>query len=169
MITPDYARTMARYNRWQNRNLIAAADGLDDAERRRDRGAFFGSIFATLNHLLWADALWLHRFTGSPAPEGATPADSLRASADWADYRRRRAERDAAIQAWADGLTAADLAAEVSYYSAAAHRQIAKPLAFIAVHMFNHQTHHRGQVHAMLTAAGARPGDTDLPFLPEEA
>ena len=67
MILPDFAQTMARYNRWQNGSLIAAAAGLSDAERRRDRGAFFGSIFATLAHLYWADTMWLHRFTGTPA------------------------------------------------------------------------------------------------------
>jgi uncharacterized damage-inducible protein DinB len=59
MISPGYAQTMARYNRWQNRSLFAAADGLSDEERRRDRGAFFKSIHGTLNHILWADSMWM--------------------------------------------------------------------------------------------------------------
>ncbi|MCB9927910.1 MAG: DinB family protein [Alphaproteobacteria bacterium] len=166
MIMPAYARNMARYNRWQNANLIAAANGLSDGERRQDRGAFFGSIFETLNHLLWADALWLHRFSGAPLPVAATPADSRHITADWETYRELRAERDMAILAWAETVTPADLTAEISYFSTTARRKIAQPMGFLVVHMFNHQTHHRGQVHAMLTAAGAPPGDTDLPFLP---
>ena len=57
MITHGYVRTMAEYNLWQNQNLYGAADGLGDAARREPRGAFFGSIHATLNHLLWADQM----------------------------------------------------------------------------------------------------------------
>lgn len=166
MILPDFAQTMARYNRWQNRSLIAAAAGLSDAERRRDRGAFFGSIFATLAHLYWADTMWLHRFTGTPAARGITPADSPDEVADWQTYQAGRDRLDRAIQQWAKDVTAAELAADISYWSTAAERQITAPLGLIAVHMFNHQTHHRGQMHAMLTAAGAKPGDTDLPLMP---
>ena len=68
MIDAAYVQTMARYNRWQNRSLYAAAEGIGDAERRRDRGAFFGSIHATLNHLLWADMIWMSRWSDVPAP-----------------------------------------------------------------------------------------------------
>ena len=64
---------MARYNRWQNENLYGVADTLTDGERRRERGAFFGSIHATLNHLLWADQIWMNRLAGSPRPEGGIP------------------------------------------------------------------------------------------------
>ena len=60
MITPDHARLMARYNEWQNRSLYGAADTLDDAARRLERGAFFRSIQDTLNHLLWGDSIWIH-------------------------------------------------------------------------------------------------------------
>ena len=73
MIDPTYCQMMARYNIWQNQSLIAAADTLSDDQRRLDRGAFFGSIFATLNHLLWADSMWMHRFQGDPPAEGLTP------------------------------------------------------------------------------------------------
>ena len=66
MIDVHYVRCMARYNRWQNENLYGAADTLSDAERRGDRGAFFGSIHATLNHLLWADRIWMSRLAGTP-------------------------------------------------------------------------------------------------------
>src|SRR5262245_41939313 len=73
MIDLAYVQCMARYNRWQNDNLYGVADTLSDAERRRDRGAFFGSIHATLNHLLWADRIWMSRLAGTPPPEGAFP------------------------------------------------------------------------------------------------
>ena len=144
MIDVHYVQCMARYNRWQNENLYGAADTLSDAERRRDRGAFFGSIHATLNHLLWADRIWMSRLAGTPPPDGGIPE-----SVDWADR-----------------LDAASLAGELAHYSGAIKREVHKPTWLLVTHMFNHQTHHRGQVHCMLTQAGGKPGDTDLPFLP---
>ena len=72
MITPAHAQTLAHYNRWQNGSLYTAAGTLSDADRKRDRGAFFGSIHGTLSHLMCADMLWLHRLTGAtPQPTGA--------------------------------------------------------------------------------------------------
>ena len=61
MIDRAYVQRMARYNRWQNENLYGVADSLSDDERRRERGAWFGSIHKTLNHLLWGDQAWMHR------------------------------------------------------------------------------------------------------------
>ena len=68
MIGVDYVRRMARYNRWQNENLYGAADRLSDEERRRERGAFFGSIQKTFSHLLWSDHYWMSRLRGTPWP-----------------------------------------------------------------------------------------------------
>ena len=62
MITPAHAHMMARYNRWQNRSLYAAVVTLSDAQRREDKGAFFGSLHKTLAHILWADRVWMSRF-----------------------------------------------------------------------------------------------------------
>ncbi len=166
MIGPDHVRTMARYNAWQNENLYGAADTLDDAARRAERGAFFGSIEATLNHLLWGDRIWMSRFAGMPKPPGGI-ADSRTLTPDWATLRIERDRTDSQIIAWAAGLTETDLAGEHTWYSGAAGREVTKPLWLLVTHMFNHQTHHRGQVHAMLTAAGAKPGDTDLFMMPE--
>lgn len=84
MITPAYAQAMARYNKWQNENLYACAANLTEEERRLERGAFFSSIHKTLNHLLWGDRIWLHRFAGTPKPEGGIP-DSVRLVEAWAD------------------------------------------------------------------------------------
>jgi uncharacterized damage-inducible protein DinB len=166
MVTADYARLMARYNAWQNVSLVAAAVTLDPPERSRDRGAVFGSITRTMSHLLWADLVWMGRLDGGPRPEAGI-AGSPDLYADWPDYLTRRAETDARILAWARALTDADLAGDLRWFSGAVGREVTRPRALCVVHMFNHQTHHRGQVHAMLTAAGARPGDTDLFILPD--
>ena len=96
MIDPGYLRCMARYNRWQNENLYGVADGLSDAERRRERGAFFGSIHATLNHLLWADRIWMSRFAGTPRPAGGIP-ESVSTYGEWNDLKRERAAFDAVM------------------------------------------------------------------------
>jgi uncharacterized damage-inducible protein DinB len=167
MISPAHAKVMARYNAWQNQSLYNAANGLADEARRLDRGAFFGSIHGTLSHLLWADAIWMHRLAGTAKPEGNIP-DSARLIAAWDELSARRAEMDTIIVRWAEGLSEDWLAGSLSWHSKAAGRDVSKPRWFLAAHVFNHQTHHRGQVHAMLTAAGARPADTDLFLLPEQ-
>jgi uncharacterized damage-inducible protein DinB len=166
MITPAYARTLAAYNRWQNHSLYSAADILDDAARRAERGAFFGSIHATLNHILWADQVWLSRLAGIDKPRATSIAESSVQHDDWASLREHRYAFDATIEDWAAGLDADSLAGELTWFSGASKREIGKPRWLLVVHLFNHQTHHRGQVHAMLTAAGARPEATDLAFMP---
>ena len=165
MIKLNYIHAMARYNAWQNRSVLDAADGLDDAARNLDRGAFFGSIRGTLSHLLWGDQTWMHRFSGSAEPAVSAIAASPDMVVDWSELKVQRAAVDQAILQWADGLDAAWLETDLTWFSGAAKRQVTKPAAFLAVHFFNHQTHHRGQVHAMLTAAGVKPEDTDLFFL----
>jgi uncharacterized damage-inducible protein DinB len=168
MITPDFLRLMARYNAWQNASLYAAADGLDTAARQAPRGAFFGSVEATLNHLLWADRLWLSRFAGTPKPHQPGIAESTRETGSWAELKAARLAMDRMIADWAGSVTAADIAGNLRWFSGAVNREVEKPRALLFVHYFNHQTHHRGQVHAMLTAAGARPEATDLPFMPDD-
>jgi len=101
MIDVHYVQCMARYNRWQNENLYGAADTLSDAERRRDRGAFFGSIHATLNHLLWADRIWMSRLAGTPQPDGGIP-ESVALHSDWDELKRERKAFDAVVIDWAD-------------------------------------------------------------------
>ncbi|MEM7643163.1 MAG: DinB family protein [Pseudomonadota bacterium] len=164
MTTPDLCRLMARYNAWQNRSLIAAADTLDDAARWRDRGAFFGSIAATLNHLLHDDALWLARFAGDPRPEDRLPT-AVDTPSDWPAYKAARQIRDAEITDWAASLTPDTLTGVLVFHPGGGSERVEKSRALCAAHLFNHQTHHRGQVHAMLTAAGVSPGPTDLAAL----
>jgi uncharacterized damage-inducible protein DinB len=166
MVDPAFVQMMARYNSWQNRSLIAAADLLDEEGRSRDRGAFFGSIQRTFNHVLWADEVWLHRLTGSEKPL-VGGRDSAVYIADWSEFRERRAARDAAIEAWAASVDAAWLRGTLIWYSGAAGRELGQPRAQVIAHLFNHQTHHRGQIHAMLTAAGGTPEATDLMLVDE--
>ena len=160
MTDPVYVRTMARYNRWQNGSLYAAADTLSDEARRQDRGAFFKSIHATLNHLLWADTMWMSRFSDVARPTG-TLRDSAFFVDDWTTLKRERAVMDERIAAWAEKIDAAALSGELKWRSSIG-TDVVNARWLAVAHFFNHQTHHRGQVHAMLTAAGAKPEDTDL-------
>lgn len=167
MITPEWCQMMARYNAWQNRSLLGAADGLSEDDRRADRGAFWGSIHATLSHILWGDLIWMSRFADwEEPPNGIT--GSTDAFPDWDAYKAKRSDTDQQLEEWAARLKPDDLKGDLTWYSGAAGREISKPRDLLITHMFNHQTHHRGQVHAMLTAAGARPDDTDIPFMPDE-
>ncbi len=160
MIDPAYVQTMARYNRWQNESLYGAAATLTDARRREDRGAFFRSIHATLNHILFGDTIWMSRFAGVARPDGVFPGTDF--CDTWEKLCRKRVDMDERIGLWADGLDATALSGELVWVSGLQKAQVSKPYWLAIAHFFNHQTHHRGQVHAMLTAAGAKPQDTDV-------
>ena len=155
---------MSRYNTWQNVSLITAADGLSNEDRWKDRGAFFKSIAATLNHLYWADALILERLKGKGRPED-TIKHSLTNPSDWSEFKALRLQRNNEIEMWSARLHDADLNGMLVYYPGDGSSRFEKPKALFAAQLFNHQTHHRGQVHAMLTAAGAKPEPTDLQML----
>ena len=167
MIDPAYVQVMARYNRWQNQALYAAAGKLTDEQRKEPRGAFFQSIHATLNHLLWADRTWMHRLAGWPRPDPKSIAESVSYYPDWATLKQERQATDERLVGWADDLTRSDLEGELTWYSGAAGRDVTRLKSVLVAHLFNHQTHHRGQVHCLLTQFGARPGDTDLAFMPD--
>lgn len=166
MISPDHIRLMAAYNKWQNKSLYGAADGLTEEERRLDRGAFFRSIHETLNHVLWADQIWMSRLAGTPAPKAGGIAASTEQVGEWSALKKARTDFDGRIVDWARSVVPGDIEGDLSWYSGAMKRELSKPRWVLITHMFNHATHHRGQVHAMLTAAGAKPDDTDIPFMP---
>lgn len=167
MITAAHAQLMSRYNSWQNRSIYGAADNLTDDARRLDRGAFFGSIHGTLNHLLWGDQLWMSRFAGTPKPSAPNITASTASIDAWDDLKTARFEFDQTVAQWTASVTDDWLANDLTWYSGATGKEITKPAWLLVAHMFNHQTHHRGQVHCMLTQAGAKPDDTDIPFMPE--
>lgn len=167
MITAEYAQLMARYNGWQNGWMFAAVCGLDDAAREADRGLFWGSIRATLSHLMWGDMMWMSRFDGGAAP--SKPLTETGSAYDWAALKEGRPALDTRVATWAEGLEMDAFSGDLTWYSGALGREMSKPYAICVAHFFNHQTHHRGQVHAALTALGVKTDDTDIPFMPEDA
>ncbi|GIK87929.1 MAG: hypothetical protein BroJett026_34100 [Betaproteobacteria bacterium] len=164
MITPAYCQLLARYSRWMNERTFALLGRMDDAERKRDRGAFFGSIHRTLNHVLWADGTWLGRFTGAPFGVPAYGADLTSA---FDDLAARREAMDRRIAEWAGQVDAAWLDGPLDYRASSDGRRRILPAWIAAVHLFQHATHHRAQVGTMMKQAGVDPGTTDLPFLPD--
>jgi len=149
----------AGYNRWANERLYDAASKLGDADYRADRGAFFKSMHGTLNHMLVADRIWMRRFTG----EGDVPA-SLDAilHEDFASLRTARRAEDERILRYANALTDADLAGWFRYRTVTNPVDMEQQLAPALDHFFNHQTHHRGQAHALLTAITGTAPSFDL-------
>lgn len=166
MITPDWVRMMARYGAWQNEGQVGVVRGLPDAALREERGAFFGSILATLSHVVWGDRVWLCRWTDLSKPPGGI-GDSVGFAATAEEWVTLRRETDVALADWAARVTQDELDGDLRWHSGALGREVTRPMAVCVTHLFNHATHHRGQVHAMLTAVGARPQDTDLFMMPE--
>jgi uncharacterized damage-inducible protein DinB len=164
MITPDYVRTMAAYNAEMNRRLYDAAARLSDAERKQERGAFWSSIHGTLNHLLWGDLQWMVRFDGWQRP-AQTMKESPTMHDDFAVLAAERQTADEKLIGWAKRVDQGWLDQEQVWHSISANRELRQPRALLVMHLFNHQTHHRGQAHAMITAAGQQTGDTDLTLI----
>ncbi len=170
MTVLDHVRLMARYNAWMNEKAYEAAARLDPAALAADRGAFFGSILGTLNHLVVTDIIWLQRL--APLPAGRPALDAVRAMdppraldqilfSDLAPMRAVRADLDRAILAFAEALDEETLSATISYARSNGERQV-KPVGPVLSHFFNHQTHHRGQLSTLLSQAGVDIGVTDL-------
>ena len=155
----DISRMFAGYNAWANERLYAVAGSLSPEEFTADRGAFFGSLMATLNHLLVTDRIWLRRFTGSGV--APTTLDAI-LHPDLAGLHTARRAEDARIIAWVEGLDAARLAGNFTYQPITNPRDITQPLAPALAHLFNHQTHHRGQAHTILTGFGRTVPSLDL-------
>jgi uncharacterized damage-inducible protein DinB len=167
----DNYRLLARYNGWFNQRVYDAGERLTDEERKRDRGAFFGSIHNTLNHVMWGDQAWLKRFAAqgvafAALPDSllALPAGALHGTVlfeDWAALRAQRERLDAAIEDFANGMPP-DYPLRTMRYANTRGVQREHPAWQALTHFFNHQTHHRGQVTALLMQAGVDPGTTDL-------
>jgi uncharacterized damage-inducible protein DinB len=173
MMSPEWLGALARYNRWMNDKLYERAATLSDEARRRDCGAFFKSIHGTFNHLLLADKVWLARFKGIPAPQGFMGPGGIRSLdqelyAHFTDLRDERTRTDDELSAWVSELTPERLAAPLVFIRRG--QQHESPLWGTVAHVFNHQTHHRGQITTLLTQQGCDPGVTDLfAMLLEEA
>jgi uncharacterized damage-inducible protein DinB len=150
---------MAGYNAWCNERVYDVAALLPDADYRADRGAFFKSVHGTLNHLLAADRIWMKRFTGegeAPNRLDAILFESL------PELRAARQEEDERIVAYLGSRSEADLAGTIRYRTIVNPTEIEQPLTPALMHFFNHQTHHRGQVHCLLTGLGLDAPSLDL-------
>ncbi len=155
----QHFRMFAAYNRWANRALYDAAAALSEEEANRDTGAFFGSMIGTLNHILVADRIWLKRFTG----EGGAPGslDTI-LHEDVPGLRDAREAEDARILDWIEHLPETAFSGRFTYLTVTDMRTVSQRLAPALAHFFNHQTHHRGQAHAILTALGQPSVQLDL-------
>lgn len=163
-MTPLF-RMLAAYSRWANARALDAAAGLPDADYRADLGAFFRSVHGTLNHMVVADRIWLHRFTG----EGVAPtALDAELAGDIAALRDLRREVDARYAAFVDGLSEEALAGTFTYRRVSNGELMTQVLAPALMHAFNHQTHHRGQLHALLTRLTGTAPAMDLIYFPGE-
>ncbi len=169
-MTPQAAALLADYNRWMTERVYQAPRQLDDGQHAADRGAFFGSILGTLNHLVVADTIWLRRFVQHPLAHTLRSAlddfprpTSLRQSVapDLDGLRPLRQRLDALIVQWAAGLTPDVLRSDLSYTSTAGVPST-RNFGALVQHFFNHQTHHRGQASTLLLQAGVDVGVTDL-------
>ena len=163
MFTGTYPLLMAEYNRWMNQRLYALCAELPDEERKRDRGAFFKSIHGTLDHILWGDRVWLARFN---AKSYATAPIGQPLYENFTELRTARAEMDREILEWAHGVTPQWLAEPLTWTSKLYGFTQTQPRWVLVTQMFNHQTHHRGQLTTLLKQIGVDPGVTDIPMLP---
>jgi len=155
----SYFLTLARYNAWANRRLYDAAARLGDIDYRADRGVFFKSMHGTLNHLLTADRVWMHRFTGDgPSPDRLDAIQHERL----ADLRLAREAEDRRISAYVEALDETRLAGSIRYRRVTTPDEFVQPLMPALDHFFNHQTHHRGQAHSVLCSFGRRDLVLDL-------
>ena len=155
---PAYFQRLAAYNAWANSLLYAAAGDMPDADLRKPVGAYFGSLLGTLNHLLVTDRIWLHRLTktGETYPDLSTVLHD-----DLEPLKAEREAEDRRITAWVGGLTDADFAADFHYANMAGD-PFTDRLDLLLGHLFNHQTHHRGQAHGIISALGHTPPSMDL-------
>jgi uncharacterized damage-inducible protein DinB len=158
---PRY-RMFAAYNAWANARIYAAAAALADADYRADRGAFFKSVHGTLNHVLVGDRIWMRRFTGGGDAPGQL--DIILFEDRDALWTARQAE-DARITRYIDGLSEADFAGRLIYRTVVQPRTIEQDLWPALDHFFNHQTHHRGQVHGLLSAINGNAATPSLDLL----
>jgi len=149
----------AAYNQWANGRIYDAAAVLSQDELERDVGVFFGSLTGTLNHLLVADRIWMKRFTGGG--EAPTTLDTI-VHRDFGKLRKARELEDQRIIDWISGLGETAFDGRFTYITVTDVRTVSQRLAPALAHFFNHQTHHRGQIHSILTILGAKSIELDL-------
>lgn len=163
-MNPEIYQRLAAYNTWMTGKLYDTCAKMSDAERKEDRGAFFRSVHSTLNHLLFADRAWMGRFTDRDYPHKGMGVDIFD---DFEDLKAAHLEMAADIETFAGELTPEWLAADMRWTSVSGNQTRERPRWLLVTHMFNHQTHHRGQITTLLSQVGLDVGVTDLPFMPD--
>ncbi|KZL12514.1 DinB family protein [Pseudovibrio axinellae] len=155
----------AAYNQWANNLLLKECDAITSDEYHRDLGVYFHSIHGTMDHQLVADKVWLYRFSGQ-----GDPIDSLdeQMTGDFATLREKRALLDTRICSVIDQMQEKDFLRTIIYRTVRKPLVMQQPLGAALFHFFNHQTHHRGQVHAMLTQLGRSPAALDMIYFQRE-
>jgi uncharacterized damage-inducible protein DinB len=159
---PERYHMLAGYNAWANERLYDAASMLPDKEYRADRGAFFGSLHGTLNHILVGDRIWMRRFTGSG--EAPNRLDAILYN-DLEKLREARRAEDLRISRYCSSIDEKILEGEFSYRTIVKPSTVTQKLAPALDHFFNHQTHHRGQAHCLLTAIGGQEAAPSLDLI----
>ncbi|ACK72028.1 DinB family protein [Gloeothece citriformis PCC 7424] len=162
MLDLNYYRLMAEYNQWMNQRLYNICATIPDPERKQERGAFFKSIHGTLDHLLYGDRAWMCRFLNQPFSGNIQEL----LYSDFEDLRQEREKTDRQLIEWTNQLSTEWLAAPFNYQSKVYQKNRVLPAWMLVVHLFNHQTHHRGQLTALLSQLGYDYGVTDLPWMP---
>jgi len=164
-MTPNnHFELLARYNQWMNEKLYQVCAEIPDQKRKEDLGAFFQSIHGTLNHLLYGDKAWMGRFTGHPYSITVIGQNLYE---DFEKLREERIKTDQNIIEWSRSLSTDWLTSPFEYTSNVDQKTRVLPTWILVTHLFNHQTHHRGQVTTLIKQLGYEPGVTDLPWLPE--
>lgn len=164
-MTTEYFTLMSRYNRWMNEKLYAVCSTMPDEMRREDKGAFFRSVRGILNHILLTDRVWLGRFTGEPF---AVQSLSQELYADWDELKAERVKTDAALDAWIVAVPDEKWRRDFTFTAISNPIPRTQPLWTLGAHLFNHQTHHRGQLTTLMEQLGYDSGVTDLPMMLNE-
>ena len=165
MITPQFCEQMAHYNSWQNTNIRSSLSACSHQVLTADHGAYFGSILGTLNHLLWGDQIWMSRFENGEG-QRASVDQSSQLTKTFRDWKEEREKLDQRIIRWVRDLTQITLEEELTWFSRVYQKEMRINKSLAIVHMFNHQTHHRGQIHSMMTAIGIETLPTDIIAMP---
>ena len=163
MISKTHIQLMSQYSQWMNQKLYDTCAQLDDSKRREDLGAFFGSIHLTLNHLLHGDRMFLRRFEGRDEQFAPLGYDLF---PDFNDLLRERKVTDEHMKTWAQNVNDEWLGQTLTYTSMSDGKTRTVAHWILVTHLFNHGTHHRGQVTTLLSQLGLDIGDTDIPFMP---
>lgn len=159
----NYYELMSQYSRWMDAKLYEVCAIIPDKDRKKDMGAFFKSIHGTLNHIYYGDLAWLERLRDNKFTPRKLGVELFE---DFDQLRKAQEKMDSEIIEWASFLTNEYLQSSYNYVSNVDRKLRVMPVWVLVTHMFNHQTHHRGQLTTLIKQLGYEPGVTDIPWMP---